>query len=327
MNSSPRNDALRRKIGGQGPDGKVGTMSPAKALRLALSGASETTLRVPLRISGIDEARLGPGKLAEALPSNVLLLVLEAKAGLRGVAALDSDALAAVVEAATTGRVTGASAADRSPTATDALLVRRYLDTACALLVHHLGDDRPPGWRPAWQTGEMVAEVRHLPHLLEDMPYRLVTLDLSFSGGAAEGKVWLVLPWETANAPVSFAPSAGAPPGSDDAWRENMETAVLGSEVALDAVLYRCRLPISYLTSMQVGDLLTVPSSAIGEVALKAHDGRTVGWARLGRSGPSRAVRLATVESQPDPVESEDVEDQPRAVNPPDQDASNSGVV
>ncbi len=106
---------LRRKAGtGRAPSDGVG-MTPAKALRLAVSKAAEVELGLAVRALSIKEEQLNQPQLLDALDGDALLLMLEGPHDARGVAIFDIQALSALIEVQTLGNVIASEAAKRRP--------------------------------------------------------------------------------------------------------------------------------------------------------------------------------------------------------------------
>ena len=285
MGETTQLTTLQRKAGaGRGDDDAPG-MTPAKALRLALSKAAQDELSLALRVQGVAESRVNQPGLLAALSDDLLLLLLEGPQGGLGVAALDIQTLAALIEVQTMGQVLKSPATQRQATATDSAMCEPLLGRALQEFEGHLAGSAAERWAAGFRFGERVENVRLLGLRLEEMDFRLFRISLDMADGAKKGELLLALPAEGC-----VQRKTGADGGQS--WARMLQKAVHVSHAELLGVLHRTQMPLAAVTAFKIGDLLPVPQSAIGEVLLEGADGRAVGVARLGQQNGYRALRI-----------------------------------
>ncbi len=294
MNRMTDMSTMQRKA--RPPDKAVRPVAPSPARlwrRAAVHGLSKTA-GLAARIEEVEFRAATPEDLAGMVDAGTMIALLEGPAGF-ALALLDAEGLAALIEAQTMGRVLRRPLDGRSPSGIDAAMIAdpldRVLDAHDRLLTELAGPAAAPARGAAISDGSDVPGYRYATHLtqsrqiavaLADAPHVLVTIALEFGEGARRGTLHLAFP---------DAPDAEAAVASGD-WHARMEASVMQAEVPLRAVLARVRKPIHEVTGLAVGDLLVLPRTALDHVKMTAAGGVTVVEARLGRSGPSKAVRL-----------------------------------
>ena len=276
---------LQRKAGAGRGESESAGMTPAKALRLALSKAAQEELSLALRVQGAAVSRVNQPGLLDALSDDFLLLLLEGPQGGLGVVALDIQALAALIEVQTMGQVIKSPATQRQATATDSAMCEPLLDRVLQEFEGHLVGSSAERWATGFRFGERVENVRLLGLRIDEADYRLFRITLDMADGAKQGEMLLALP---ADGCVRL--NAGADGGHN--WAQMLKKTVQASHVELLAVLHRAQVPLAAATAFKTGDLVPVPQSAIGEVQLEGADGRFVGLARLGQQNGHKALRI-----------------------------------
>jgi len=285
MGETTQLTTLQRKAGAGRGESDAPGMTPAKALRLALSKAAQEELSLALRVQGVAESRVNQPGLLEVLSDDLLLLLLEGPQGGLGVAALDIQALAALIEVQTMGQVLKSPATQRRATATDSAMCEPLLGCALQEFEGHLAGSAAERWAAGFRFGERVENVRLLGLRVEEMDYRLFRISLDMADGAKKGELLLALPAEGC-----VQRKCGADGGQS--WAQMLHKTVQVSHAELLGVLHRTQMPLAAVTAFKIGDLVPVPQSAIGEVLLEGGDGRVVGVARLGQQNGYRALRI-----------------------------------
>lgn len=274
---------LRRKAGARRASLGLAEMTPTKAMRVAMAKAGDKVLKVPVALRTYTAASLMPDGLGEALPDPALILRVQGPGEAIGLAVLCPQAVAAVIEAQTLGRVTQGAAPDRKPTATDASLsrafVERVLEGFAILAEECSGVPASEGYAVAGRC----SDARIAAMALADASHAHLAAEVEFAGGAKTGTIHLVLP---ARPPQPKTPEAKAD------WSGALERAVMGSPARLEAVLCRVKLPLSQATAFKVGQVVPLARAGLDNVQMVATNGRKVMRARLGKSGAMRAVRL-----------------------------------
>lgn len=276
---------LRRKVDARRAALGLSEMTPAKAMRLALAKAGDKLLHVLVAVRDLQQGSVAPDGLAQALPDPALILRLSGPDGAVALAVLCPQAVAAVTEAQTMGKVQAAPAPDRRPTATDASLVRDFVELGLAGFGALAADCRGMPPVAGYAQAGRVADARAAAMVLMDTAHLHLTAELDFAAGTKVGSLHLVLPTR-----------AAAPGAAEDRqdWAGALEHAVMGSAVRLEAILCRIKLPLADVTGLEAGQVLPLGRAGLDAVTLRATNGRKVMGARLGRSGAMRAVRLLT---------------------------------
>lgn len=284
MRDEAETPVLRRMAGLRSEAAGLAEMTAAKALRNAMAKAGDDVLGTVVGVRDVIQDTLLPETLAEGLPDRALIMRLNGPGVAAGLAVACPQVVAAVIEAQTMGRVLAATAADRRPTPTDAVLVAGFLDAALlgfATLARRCASPPPVA---GYTRGPTLADARAAQMLLAVAAHCCFRVELDFGDGAKTGKLVLVYP------SGGVAGSAGQE--GRDLWQATLKNAVMGTAARMEAVLCRLRLPLADVAQLAVGDSLTLAGVSLDGVSLVGADGATVLTARLGRSGPVRAVRL-----------------------------------
>lgn len=283
---------LRRMAGAGRAEAAIGPMTLPRAAGLALSRAAQDVLRVPLSLSEAAHSDVPLDAVAELLPEGALLVLVHGQGGARGLMALDRSLLSAILQAQTTGRVTGATVAERNPTQTDAVLTRRFLSIFLDSLALRLEGQRYASWARSYSPRDRVADAKRLPHVLADGVYGTLRLTVDIAQGVRQGQLVLCLP------------SRGAPGVADDmassegrVWGEAIASRVLDSQAELDAVLMRIKLPLSQVSRLAVGDVISFGAATLTRLRLEGAGGSQIGSARLGRANGMRAIKVVLADA------------------------------
>lgn len=285
---------MQRKAGADRPEPDHGRVTPAGALRLALSRAAQEVLKVPLRAGDVAEARMTLGSMAESLPPAGLWVMLRGPGSAAGLVTLDASLLAAVLQALTAGKVTRSSVPDRAPTQTDAILARRFLTVLLETFAARLDSAPAARWAAGFQPRDRVPDPARLPHLLADTVYRGLTVEVDIAG-LRPGALGLILPHDPPGDGGAVAEAEAGPDPRLAAWQSALADKVMDSPVPIEAVLYRLELPLAELSRLRPDMLLTLPAQALSAVSLEGADGRRTGTARLGQSEGRRAVKIVAL--------------------------------
>lgn len=278
---------LKRLAGAGRPPPDHGVVSTASALRLAVSKAAQDVARAALAGGEVHDLRVTLGAMAQVLPEGGLCVLLQGPGRARGLLTLDQSLLSALVQALTTGRITGAEAPRRPPTQTDAILVRRFLTVLLETLAKRLAGHGAAQWATGFQPRDRVADPGRLPHLLLDVVYQGLSIEVDIADGLRQGVLCLILP-ETVDLSDHDAPDTLA----RQAFTEAIGRKIRNAPAELEAVLHCLRMSLAEVSALKPNMLLTLPRTALGEVTLVGCDGTRAGVARLGQSGGFRAVKL-----------------------------------
>ncbi len=274
------------------PPPEFGEVSPAKALRLALAKSGQEILEQAVTGSGIEELKVGIPAIQKELPESALVLDMTGPGGCRGLVALDRSCVAAITEALTTGRISGGELPERKPSRTDALLCRKFLVMVMTVFAARLVGHPDSDWATGFVPDEPVFDLRRLPVIMEDVPYRLLRMETDFGLGARIGQVCIVVPWA---GPAAVPPPAEAlPPPEEDAaaWCEALEAAIMPARVELAGVLCRREITVRDYEALEAGSLIRIPMSSIANATLETATGQKIFRGRLGELDGDRALKV-----------------------------------
>lgn len=274
---------LRRKVRAAPPGPALTAMTPLKAMRLGAARAGEEALGCAVGLSEMDENTRMPDDVTDGMPNPGLVIRLQGHDATTGLAVLCPQAVAAIIEAQTMGRVLAAKAADRAPTRTDAMLVTEFLDLLLAGFAGLVAKCKPAPPVAGFGYAEPLADLRSGIMTLRDAEHLHYAVTLDFAKGAKTGSLHLVIPAQAL---------AGAATDTSNDLDSSIRHAVLGSAAAIRAILCRQKFSLSRVTGFAVGDVLRLDQASLDNVVLTGPGGATLIRARLGRSGAMRAVRL-----------------------------------
>ncbi len=271
---------------------RAATVSPSKALRLAMIRAAEDQVGLVIAVLGITEEIVPLEDLLRLIEDEHLLLAINGDRGLCGLAGIDLQTRAAVIEQQTTGNLRPAPADPRPVTATDAAIIAPVISGFLAE-AGTLTEGTPlAGWTASYTVGGRVLNTRAAGIVMVDTIYRLVRMTLDLGAGDRQGMILIALP-VSPEMTVQKAPDAAAN------WSADIAAAVGHASADLHAVLHRMRLSLRQVDAFHVGQLIAMPGINVGSVKLETADGRVVARARLGQTTGLRAVRIQA----PAPVE------------------------
>jgi flagellar motor switch protein FliM len=285
---------IRRKVTAARGEMAEGGPGADRGWRLALARAARDQLKAPLEVTMLTQARVGLAEVLEVPPDRALVAVLEGPGEGLGMLALSPEVFQAKVEVLTIGRVAPmAAAAARKPTRTDAAMLAPMIDAALIDLEAGLAEEADLTWAGGWRYASFLEDPRPLGLMLEDIAYRLVTVEVDLSLGARRGRVVLALPAEgRGRKPRSKAAGAISDTvAAERRFAEELAEQVSSAEVRLEAVLTRVSLPLSRVVGLSVGDQLVL-NAALDKISLEGLDGRKMAEGRLGQNRGLRAVRL-----------------------------------
>ena len=284
MSSTAEQSVLRRKAHVRESAVGPSAMDTTKALRFAMAKAADEVLDVAVGVRDVAQSTLLPDDLDDGLPDGAMILKLGDDLDGIGVAFACLQSFSAVIEASTIGSVLTTEASPRKPTRTDAALFATFLDAVLERFGHYAGlcVDRPPvdGFRSAG----VLEDLRAAQLALADETLRRYQITVDFGLGAKVGTLILCVPNQRKQAPAAVKTA--------QEWSEALEQAVMGTTAQLQANLCTLRLPYSDIAQLKPGDLLPLTKARLDGVSMVGSTGQKALTAKLGRSGPLRAVRL-----------------------------------
>lgn len=297
ITSTENEISVVRKIASRRLVGSAKRMNPVLALKAALPKAAELEMNMRLTVKEAKEGVLETQTMMEGIPEDCLLTILQARDGAQGLAGFDPQLLAALIEVQTTGQVSSAPAVVRAWTITDGQMCEPFIDRVFDVLELLLDADGRGPWFYGYRFARKVNDRRKLAMTLEETRYLFYACKVELGDGAKTGMMWLALPDS-----VRHATTGGQVGPENEDWQSGLRSAVLGSTVQLNAVLHRERVPLSWLMSLQEGQVMNIPGRQLEELVIEDSGARIVGTARLGQAAGQRAIRVTSRGSEPPPV-------------------------
>lgn len=265
-----------------------------RSWRLALARSAQDILSLPLDVPRLSMWRRSLTELTDLLPDHAMLAVLEGPGDSLGLLALSPAVLSGLIEVQTMGRVLAQAPLPRKPTRTDAAMVAPVIERALAALDQALADEADLIWAGGFRYASFLDDPRPLALLLEDLPYRVLTAQVSLSGGAKLGEVILALPAEGRGRRPSIASALAEDAHAVQAFTQALTDVVLGVPCQLDAVLARVVLPLGEVLGLAPGVVVPLPKATLAGIKMEGMGGQALAEARLGQNSGMRAVRLLT---------------------------------
>ncbi|MBN9890076.1 FliM/FliN family flagellar motor switch protein [Salipiger abyssi] len=288
-----QDDVLGQKASAARRAFEARAMSPAKALRRALSRAADVLWDLALVTHGVGQEMSDQDGVVEMLPANTLLLLLDGPEGALGLAMIDREVMTGLIEVQTLLQVTQMPVEDRPLTQTDAAMVAPLIDATMERLARYLeGHPLQPQFE-GYRYGAMIEDARAAGLLLDAAGYRSFRVSVDLALGRRRGELLLVLP----DRPHVGEAAPDAEGGDDAPGPHERKMKLL--PVQMDAVLCRLSLPLGAAQRLKPGDLIPLPPEALDGVSFVAGSGAAVAGGRLGQMNGMRAVRLAWPEGTP----------------------------
>ncbi len=289
------NGVLRRKVAaGRRPHDTAMTDDSDRRAMTAVARVTEELLRLPVNVTGRTVVRRTVAEVVGDLEEGALIATLSAREG-RGIAVVGPDALAALGEWLTIGRIGSGPVAARVPTRADLALVAPWVEAVLRVLSPAPADG--VAGAAEWRVLRKVDDPRPLPLTMPDLPLAVEHLTLDFGiGPVRRGAITLAVP-----APAEGRDDAGtgaraglrADPATDAAdWSARLGASVLAAGVPVSAVLWTAQLPLGMVVGLRPGALIGVPLSAVGAVALRDAGGRGLAEGRLGQAKGMKALLM-----------------------------------
>lgn len=269
---------LASKEGASGPNGSL----TLKALRRSLARAASEQCELPLAVLAGRQCNRAPEDLAESLSDKDLLVVLDGPDGRIGAVSMDAALVTALIQKQTIGQIMGKAPSERNYTPTDAAMTAEFLEKTFGKVVAMLEGQSDQVIFSGYRYGAQIENVRSLVLGLEAEDYRLITLTLDLAVGAMQGVINLILPEPTAEQ-LGLGGGATGP---------SLAHSMGAMRAELSAVLCKVRVPLNELSSLKVGELLSLDSAFLYETDLISIGGQSVAKGRLGQLNGARAVRL-----------------------------------
>ncbi|MCG3267343.1 FliM/FliN family flagellar motor C-terminal domain-containing protein [Yoonia sp. I 8.24] len=286
MTESTHSSILRR-MAGQNEQAKGNSpVTSSRAVRLALTKAANDTVGLVLTIGGVADQILPLDEMLADLEDGLLLIGLTRDGQLVGLAALDMELRAAVVEMQTMGRLSAQKPENRAPTGTDKIMCDPVLAAFLAALPQALAGTSFGGWVDDIQLDDQIDSKRWAGLNLRDCPYRVVRMTTDLGVAERKADIVIALPVITVTQEPELTPPACVN------WSTTFQASVNAAPARLEAHLHRFQMPIGAAQSLTVGQIVPLPGCTVNSVRLLAPDGKTIAQAKLGQVGGMRALRI-----------------------------------
>jgi flagellar motor switch protein FliM len=261
-------------------------VTSSRAVRLALTKAANDTVGLVLTVGGVADQIVPLDEMLAGLDDGLLLIGLTRDSQLVGLAAIDMELRAAIVEMQTMGRLSAQKPEHRAATGTDKIMCDPMLAALLAALPQALAGTSFGGWVDDIRLDDQIDSKRWAGLNLRDCPYRVVRMTTDFGIADREADIVIALPVIT----VAQEPEL-TPPACIN-WSSAFQASITASPACLDAHLHRFKMPIGAAQSLSVGQVVPLPGCTVNSVRLIAPDGKTVAQAKLGQIGGMRALRI-----------------------------------
>ncbi len=291
-----RGAVLRRKLRtaqvAEAPPPRPG---PERMIGLAIAKAAQDRLGLELDARSMVETRASLAELPELIEDMSLLLMIEGPRDAMGLISVPGSTLSAILEIQTMGKIGRTTPPPRKPTRMDAAMTVELIDAILAGIDAGLAGTQDAVWATGFRYASCLDDTRPIGLLMEDVSYRVWTMQLGIGAKATrEGGLLWIVPEEgraQRSLPVEQKTDPVAAPPPDPEWARRMERAVMGTQTTLEAILHRVSLPLSVVMGLRPGMDIPLPDNALSHLHLEA-DGRAVATVKLGQVRGMRAVRL-----------------------------------
>jgi flagellar motor switch protein FliM len=302
---------LRRKAEAGKPVADSPPMTPDRAITQALAKVAQDSFGLPLQVTAARESRMSLADLPEALEDLSLLAMIEGPGEALGLMVLPPATLSALIEMQTMGQLAKSAPAPRRATRIDASMAADFIDAVLIQIGDFLAETEAVIWAGGFRYASYLDDPRPLGLLLEDIGYRVWSLQLELGAGGMRqgGLLWVVPangrgvqlrrnPGQTALAATAegIASAAAERAAQEAAWGKQMQGTVMGTQAVIEAVLHRVSLPLSAVMALRPGMDIPLPSDALEHLRLEGAGRRRLSLGRLGQSRGMRAVRVIAEE-------------------------------
>jgi|GEM_PF-632194 len=290
-------DIIRRKSASQRPKLGEGAQGLDRAFRNCLGRAVRDAFKIQIDVEKLSFEQRSVAELVELVPDFALIAVLDGPSQGVGALIFSQSVVAGFIEAQTVGRVRAQELLPRRPTRTDGAMVLALIDTALGMLESSLSADAEVVWVGGFRFSSFLDDPRPLPVVLEDVPLRVLSAQVSLSHGLRKGKILLAVPAE-GRFPMPYLQNMDSSDATGSVFQSAIEDRVHGASVALNAVLMRLSLPMADVLGMAAGMVLPLPEADVESIGLEGLDGRRVAQGKLGQNRGMRAVRLEEIKPE-----------------------------
>lgn len=200
----------------------------ARVWRTILPRSADEALGLELSFKSFEEIRLPLPGVIDRIGENDLALGLHGPEKAMGLAIVDAQLLAGLIEVQTTGMVTSSALEDRTPTLTDAAMVGHVLDHWMRTFDKALGNALTEVPLTGFKTGKHLETPRAAMLALDEGGYLALTMSLDLSDNAREAKLDLIFPIENLRGEGAVRQKKVEPPAV--VWRAHIDQRSSGEE-------------------------------------------------------------------------------------------------
>ncbi len=264
----------------------------ARIWRTVLPRRADEGLGLILSFREFEEIRLPLPGVVERIGENDLALSLHGPDQAVGIAIVDVQLLAGLIEVQTTGVVTSTPLEDRVPTQTDAAMVGHVLDNWLRTFDRAIGKAETEVPLTGFKTGKHLENQRAATLALDEGGFFVLSMGLDLSEGARQARLDLVFPIENLNGNTVVKQQKYEPPAS--VWTAQAE---------INVIALRRTISLSELERLKEGDEIPLDPDAINNMRLETQNGSFLVRARLGQLNGMRAVRIGAFGANPVPLD------------------------
>ncbi|MFK7745103.1 MAG: FliM/FliN family flagellar motor C-terminal domain-containing protein [Roseobacter sp.] len=281
---------LQRKAQVGKQEHQARAMTVPKALRVGIAKVADEVFDLALAVIGVAQEKCTNDNLGDKIDEQTLMLLLDGPSGGIGAAMMDASLVTALVQQQTTGRVGAAGMSERRMTATDAALCAPVLDAIFTRAHNLLETDKEKEILNRYKFGSRAENKRLFQLALEEPEYNLIKLTIDVAGGTCQSMLTLILPVPAPQPEVKVSET-----GEEvRAQAPTLAAATMALKVDLSAQLCRFHLPLSRMSNLQPGEIITLPTEVFDSVELTSIDGRIVAKGALGQVDGRRALMLSS---------------------------------
>jgi len=281
---------LRRKLSTPSPVMDDGSPTVPRALQLAFCKSADKFLNLVLSINPKQEVSCGLSDLQEAADESDLLFCLRTPEGTLGLAMVDVQLRAGLIEMQTMGKIVRAEATSRSVTRTDAKLIEPNLGALLEEFDQSMAPFDNRKWAVGYRPSLMLEGPRLIGLVLEDVRYKLFEFDVDMSIGSKKGKLKIAMVQGRRAEEVEA--EFNKPPSPE--FAELLEASLEHATADLSAVLDVLNMSVSDVSKLEKDQVLKISPTALQSVRLQGSDGNVVARGALGEENGILAVRLTS---------------------------------
>ncbi len=264
-----------------------------QAVRTVFPRVADDLLDLTAAVQVVSSRRSERDDVIQALGNNDLIFLMTRNASPPGICVLDAGLVSALVEVQTTGSVSTATPPERLVTRTDSIIVSGVVDQWIAAIGEAAQEG---GFTPAlsifrFLRSPAIMDKRATALTLDPGMFQTLRIAMSLGDGAKDGALTFYVP---------DGGDAGQSSTSPDR-AEALRAQLMDVPATMNAVLARLPIKLSRVLSLNVGDVISVPGQALGDIMLEGKPGQNIARGKLGQLQGARAVRLHSDGSGPAP--------------------------